>query len=163
MSDRPDEAGMNRPKHVLGIPWGSDAGHALAACGPIGDDWQAWEGGGAFVTCTSRPDAVQAFGSAASVRLVAADGLLEGAQLTFRDCASRWLALRAAVIAEYGLDGSVSADLYQHWATGELVRLINDRRDDTCRLTVAGPRFGAAYVRYLLRTGLARLGGALQP
>ena len=153
---------MNRPKHVLGIPWGSDAGHALAAFGLIGD-WQAWEGDDAFVTSTSRPDAVQAFGAAASMRLVAADGLLEGAQLNFRDCASRWTELRADVIAEYGLDGSVSSDLYEHWATGELVRLINDRRDDTCQLTVAGPRFGAAYARYLIRTGLARLGGALRP
>jgi hypothetical protein len=163
MSGGPDKAGMGRPKHVLGIPWGRDAGHALAACGLTGDDWQAWESDGAFVTCTSPPDAVQAFGAAASVCLVAADGLVEGGQLSFRDCASRWSALRAAVIAEYGLDGSASANLYEHWATGELVRLTHDRRDDTCRLTIAGPRFGAAYARYLLRTGVAELSGALRP
>lgn len=144
---------MGRPKHIFNIPWGGDADLALAACGLTGDDWRAWEGDGAFVTFTSQPDAVQAFGGDAGVRLVAAGGLLEGVQFTFRDCTSRWSALRAAVIAEYGLEESSSDDLYEQWGTGELVRLTNDRRDDTCHLTVAGPRFGVAYANYLLRTG----------
>lgn len=154
---------MKRPKHIFNLPWGSDMALALAACGLTGDKGQAWEGDGAFVTFTSQPDAVQAFGAAASVRLFAADGLLEGAQFTFRDCTSRWSALRAAVVAEYGLDEFASADLYENWATGELVRLTHDRRDDTCLLTVAGPRFGVAYTRYLLRTGLAGLASGLGP
>lgn len=153
---------MERPKHIFNIPWGSNVSLPLATFGLTESDWQAWEGNGSFVTLTSRPDVVKAFDTTASLRLVAADGLLEGVQFTFRNCASRWSALRTAVIAEYGLDGSLSDDLYEHWTTGELVRLIQDRRDDTCQLTVAGPSFGAAYARYLLRTGLKGLAGALR-
>ena len=154
---------MGRPKHVLGIPWGSDARQACTRFGLTDEEWEPWEGDGAFVTRIGRPNAVQLFGATAGVRVVAADGRFEGAQLTFDECAAHASELRAAVIAEYELEGTAEDDLYENWATGEVVRLTRNSGDDTCRLTVAGPRFGPAYARYVLQSGFASLVRGLKP
>lgn len=154
---------MNAPKQVLGIAWGSNADEVSASFGLTNAAWESWGGDGAFVTRTGPQGAAQLFGASAGLRLFAADGRFEGAQFSFSACAERWPALRAAVIAEFALEDSADDDLYVHWQTGEVVRLANDRNDDTCQLTVAGRRFGSAYARYVLRSGFAGLTRGLGP
>jgi hypothetical protein len=44
-----------------------------------------------------------------------------------------------------------------------VVHLAAERSDDTCTLTVVGPRFGKAFSKYLLSGGLREMSRGLGP
>ena len=150
---------VSPPSGLLGLKWGDDAVAAAARLGIRCEPWDPWEGGSGFEACADRDRPVTAFGAPANARLVRLAGNLDGVQLLFGACAARRKRLRDAVVAAFDLD-SHSDDPYQTWDDGSLVRLAHDGRDDTCTLTVAGPRFGKAYQSWLLAQGLGSLGGA---
>jgi len=101
------------------------------------------------------------------VRLVRAGGKqLEGVQVTYRACAgddARKRQLREGLHRELHVKSPDVDVPYEIWSDDSLVHFAADPRDDTCTLTVAGPRFGKAFQSALLRGGLGNLGGAVGP
>lgn len=153
---------MGAPEGALGVEWGDTLEAAATRLGVVCEGTEAWEGGQGFESCQDFDHPVNAFGSQASVRLIGKDGRLEGVELSFRDC-SEWERLRDAVRAEFRLSTESETDAYQTWHGGEAVRLTHDARDHSCVLTVAGARFGPAFVNYILAGGFGQLGAGLRP
>lgn len=154
---------MKPPTHILNIAWGSEVKLALEAFGIVQKNWQTWEGDESLIVSSVQSNDVKAFGTSAVVRVFAVNELLEGVQFIFRNCKSQWMRVQDEVRAMYKLESTLGDDIYETWSTGELIRLIHDRHDDTCELVIAGPRFGPVYSRYLLVKGLTSLAGKLRP
>lgn len=154
---------MSKPKGALGLSWGEEAASAAARLGLSCEGWEAWEGGGGVESCADYGHDAEAFGARGRVRLFRHGAALEGVELTFRGCGGDWARLRDAVRSAFDLDTESETDVYATWASGEAVRLTRDERDDTCTLTVAGPRFGKAYAAYVLGGGLRGLASGLTP
>lgn len=143
------------PDGVLGLRWGEDADAAAARLG-MGGGWTPWEGGGGFEARIDPDVVMDAFGARAVPRLIRREGALAGAQLLFRSDPAALERARAAVAGEHGIDGRDGV-LSREWKDGSRVRLEGET------LTVAGPAFGDAFARELLRQGLGGLAAGLQP
>ena len=154
------------PTGLLGLKWGDDAAEGARRIGLVCDQWDAWIDP-AFETSldVTHPRAV--LGAEGVVRLVRADGKqLEGVQVVYRGCArdnARKQQLREGLRRELNVKSPDVDVPYEVWEDHPLVHLATDPRDDTCTLTVAGPRFGKAFADALLRGGLGNLGGATGP
>ena len=153
---------MQKPQGVLGVKWGEDAAAAARQLGVACDAWSRWEGGEPYEVCLSSGANLPAFGETANVQLVRRGTALVGARLLFRDCASRWAALRDTIRSEYDLEPS-DDEPYARWRSGEVVRLSRDARDGTCTLTLADSHFGEAYAAFLLKQGAAGVGASMRP
>jgi hypothetical protein len=82
------------------------------------------------------------------VRLVRVGKQLDGVQVVYRGCArdaARKQQLREGLRRELNVKSPDVDVPYQVWDDQSLVHLATDPRDDTCTLTVAGPRFGKVF------------------
>lgn len=154
---------FRKPRGILGLHFGDDAGDSAARLNLHCTEWRPWEGAGAFEACSDMASPVEAFGFPAEVRLLRKDRILEAIELTFRNCAANWDRLRDAVLSEFHLSAPDDTGIYQVWSSGEIVHLERDRRDDTCTLTIGRGEFGRAYREYQLRRGLGALGRSMRP
>src|SRR5262249_15795360 len=125
-------------------------------------EWRVWEGKRGYETCFDIDHPVDAFGRKAYVRLFRSQNLLEGVSLRFMHCGVTRNELAEAVRRTFNLEAT-DGTLYHVLNNGEVVHLSYDNSDDSCNLTVAGPRFGKAFADYLLETGLRDLAGGLAP
>jgi hypothetical protein len=154
------------PTGLLGLKWNDDATGGARQIGLACDHWDAWIDP-AFETSldVAHPRAV--LGAEGVVRLVRADGKqLEGVQVIYRGCArdsARKQQLREGLRRELNVKSPDVDVPYEVWEDHSLVHLATDPSDDTCTLTVAGPRFGKAFADALMRGGLGNLGGATGP
>jgi hypothetical protein len=154
------------PTGLLGLKWGDDAAEGARRIGLVCDHWDAWIDP-AFETSldVNHPRAV--LGAEGVVRLVRAGGnQLDGVQVIYRGCAgdsARKQKLREGLRRELNVKSPDVDVPYEVWEDHSLVHLATDPRDDTCTLTVAGPRFGKAFADALMRGGLGNLGGAAGP
>jgi hypothetical protein len=154
------------PKGLLGLTWGDNAAEGGRKLGLTLDRWEPWIDP-AFETAIDLDHPRAVLGAEGLVRLVRAGGKpLEGVQVIYRGCASdaaRQRALRDGLRRELHVQSPDVDVPYQIWEDKSLVHLATDPRDDTCTLTVAGPRFGKAFEAVLLRGGLGSLGSAVAP
>jgi hypothetical protein len=153
------------PTGLLGLTWGEDAADGAKKIGLVCDHWDAWIDP-AFETSldTAHPRAV--LGTEGVVRLVRTGRQLDGVQVVYRGCArdaARKQQLREGLRRELNVKSPDVEVPYQVWDDQSLVHLATDPRDDTCTLTVAGPRFGKAFQEALMHGGLSNLGGATGP
>lgn len=136
----------------LGIKWGDEATAAAKRLGLTCSAWEKWEGNRGYETCFDIDHPVDAFGRQAYARLFRAQNRAEGLSLRFMRCSSTRDALTAAIRQEFHLEAS-PLPLYSTFPDGSVVHFGYDGGDDTCQLTVAGPRFGKSFAEYLLETG----------
>src|SRR2546427_9758822 len=113
----------SKPRGMLGLRLGQDAADAAARLNLHCEQWQAWEGGGDFETCSDISTPVEAFGAPADVRLMRKNGKLAAIELTFRDCADSWERLRTAVSSEFHIGKSDDMGIYLAWRSGEVIQL----------------------------------------
>ena len=146
----------------LGIKWGDDANGAAASLGVSCDEWKSWEGGQDYKACFDINHPVEAFGRKAFVRLFRHQNRLEGLSLRFMHCGATRAELAAAVRQEFAL-AEANGLPYDVFADGAAVHLDYDSGDDTCTLTIAGPRFGKAFAAYQLEQGFKGLALGLRP
>ncbi|HEX2688730.1 MAG TPA: hypothetical protein VHN14_19040 [Kofleriaceae bacterium] len=158
--------GQKRPTGLLGLTWGDDAAEGARRLGLVYDRWDPWIDP-AFETGIDLGHPRDVLGAQGLVRLVRADGKqLEGVQVIYRACAgddARKRQLREGLRRELHVKSPDVDVPYEVWDDDSLVHFITDPRDDTCTLTVAGPRFGNAFKAFLLRGGLGNLGAAVGP
>lgn len=158
--------GQKSPTGLLGLKWGDDAAAGARQLGLAIARWEPWIDP-AFETGIDLDHPRTVLGAEGLVRLVRAAGSqLDGVQVIYRACArddARKRQLRQGLGRELHVKSPDVDVPYEIWADGSLVHLIADPSDDTCTLTVAGPRFGKAFEAALLRGGLGQLGGALGP
>lgn len=156
----------NAPTGLLGLTWGDDAAASAQRLGLTFKTWDAWIDP-AFETGIDLDQPRAALGAEGLVRLVRVGGKeLEGIQVVYRACAgddARKRQLREGLRRELHLNSPDVEVPYEVWSDNSLVHFVADTRDDTCTLTVAGPRFGKAFQAALLRGGLGNLGGAVTP
>lgn len=158
--------GQKGPTGLLGLTWGDDAAEGARRLGLVCDRWDPWIDP-AFETSIDLDHPRAVLGAEGLVRLVRAGGKqLEGVQVIYRSCASddaRKRALRDGLRRELHVKSPDVEVPYEVWSDNSLVHFVADPRDDTCTLTVAGPRFGKAFKAALLRGGLGNLGAATGP
>jgi hypothetical protein len=148
------------PRGILGTKWGDDADQAARALGVRGDGWTPWEGGGGFEARVDYDRRVELFGREASLRLFRVGAELVGAEARFRECSAGKDALREAIRKEFHVSVT-SGDPYEVWLNNSLVHFSYNRGDDTCTLTLAGPKLGARFEAYQLARGLGELATGL--
>src|ERR1043165_155218 len=146
----------------LGNKWGDDATEAAARLGLSCAEWTAWEGGRGFEACFDIDHPVTVFGRKAYVRLFRSQNRLEGLSLRFMQCGATRDELTEAVRNEFKLE-ETEGTLYYVLDDDEVVHLDYDHSDDSCELTIAGPRFGKAFSDYLLEEGFKNLADGLRP
>lgn len=147
---------------VLGLRWTEDAAGAARRL-RLRTAWSPWSDP-EFETSQDAERPLEVLGERGVVRLVRAGRGLEGVQVSYTDCAaSRRARLVRALARDLGLESAQSDVPYEVWGDDSLVHFETDAQDGTCTLTVAGPRFGRAFQRSLLRSGLEGLSGALRP
>jgi hypothetical protein len=158
--------GPKAPTGLLGLKWGDDATAGARQLGLTIARWEPWIDP-VFETGIDLDHPRAVLGAAGLVRLVRAGGKqLEGIQVIYRTCASddtRKRQLRDGLRRELHVKSPDVDVPYEIWGDNSLVHFVADPRDDTCTLTVAGPRFGKAFEAALLRGGLGNLGGAIGP
>lgn len=156
--------GHKAPTGFLGLTWGEDASSAARRLGLSCAQWSPWVDP-AFETCIDLDHPRPVLGAEGLVRLVRTDGkLLEGVQVVYRACPNGdQRPLRAGLRTELHVKSPEAPVPYEIWSNHALVHFVADPADDTCTLTVAGPRFGKAFEAALLRGGLGDLGTALRP
>lgn len=154
---------MRAPSGILGVQWGDDAAQSAKHIGLDCQEWQAWEGGEGFEVCSNVGHPIELYGGQAYVRLVRHGTRLEGVDLSFPN--RSWKELRAAAAPDLHLgSGESESDApYVCWSSGVLVHVASNGPGGGHSITVAGPRFGEAYKRYLLKQGMGGLGHSLQP
>jgi hypothetical protein len=155
---------MSSPKGILDVEWGDDAAAVASRLGiGCGGGWQPWPSGGQaeFEACQDLEHAVSFLGRPAYVRLFRRGSVLEGVALRFERCGPERQALERKIRETFHIDGEEG--LYHVWGDGAVVHLAADRSDDTCTLTVTGPRLGKAFSKHLLATGLREMGRGLGP
>jgi hypothetical protein len=153
------------PTGLLGLTWGDDATDGAQRIGLVCDHWDAWIDP-AFETSLDLAHPRAVLGTEGVVRLVRAGKQLDGVQVVYRGCArdaARKQLLREGLRRELHMKSPDVDVPYQVWEDQSLVHLATDSRDDTCTLTVAGPRFGKAFQDALIHGGLTNLGGAVGP
>jgi hypothetical protein len=153
------------PTGLLGLTWGEDAADGARRIGLVCDPWTAWIDP-AFETSLDAAHPRAVLGAEGVVTLVRAGKQLDGVQVIYRGCArdaARKQLLREGLRRELHVESTDVDVPYQVWEDHSLVHLETDTRDDTCTLTVAGPRFGKAFQDALMRGGLSKLGGAMRP
>jgi hypothetical protein len=159
-------ANQKGPTGLLGLKWGEDAAEAARRLGLTFTSWDAWIDP-AFQTGIDLDHPRAVLGAEGLVRLVRVGGKeLDGVQVIYRACAgddARKRLLREGLGRELHLKSPDVEVPYEVWSDKSLVHFLADTRDDTCTLTVAGPRFGKAFADVLLRGGLGNLGGAVGP
>ena len=153
---------MNAPVGFLGVKWGDDANSAAARLGMSCDAWESWEGGRGYEACFDIDHPVEAFGRKAFVRLFRNQNRLEGLSLRFMHCGATRDELATAVRQEFELAEADELP-YNVFADSAAVHLDYDSGDDSCTLTIAGPRFGQAFAAYLLEQGFKGLAHGLRP
>jgi hypothetical protein len=151
------------PRGILGLVWGEDAIQAAVRLGLHCEHWEPWEGGQGFEACFDTERRVAIFGAEALGRLFRREGRLEGISLRFPGCGSHRDALREAVRREFKLKSDSPGEPYHVWWNHALVHLGYDSTDDTCTLTLAGPRLGKVFEGYLMAQGLGDLSRGLRP
>jgi hypothetical protein len=151
---------------LLGWKWGDDAAECARQVGLTCDRWDPWIDP-AFETSIDLDHPRTVLGAEGLVRLVRAGGRqLEGIQVTYRACArddARQRRLREGLRSELHVQSPDVAVPYETWADNSLVHFVADPHDDTCTLTVAGPRFGKAFAAVLLESGVGAVGAAVGP
>lgn len=153
---------MSGPKGFLGVTWGDDASAASTKLHLTCGNWQPWEGNGAYQACFDIDHPVEAFGLQAYARLFQSQGRVEGLSLRFMHCGVTRDVLTTAIRKEFNLTADPGS-LYSVFDDGSAVHFSHDSGDDTCQLTVAGPRFGKAFADYMLQQGFRNLGGGMGP
>jgi hypothetical protein len=146
----------------LGVKWGDEATGAAARLRVRCDEWEAWEGGRGYEACFDTDHPVAAFGRKALIRLFRKQNQLEGLSLRFLHCGATRAELAAAVRQEFAL-AEADGLPYNIFADGAAVHLAYDGGDDTCTLTIAGPRFGQAFAADQLERGFKGLAHGLRP
>jgi hypothetical protein len=158
--------GRKSPTGLLGWKWGDDAAECARQAGLVCTRWDPWVDP-AFETSIDLDHPRAVLGVEGLVRLVRAGGKdLEGVQVTYRGCArddARKRQLREGLQRELHVQSPGVDVPYETWADNSLVHFVVDPRDDTCTLTVAGPRFGKAFAAALLGSGVRGLGAAVAP
>jgi hypothetical protein len=158
--------GQKAPTGLLGLKWGDDATAAARQLGLTIARWEPWIDP-AFETALDLDHPRAVLGTEGLVRLVRAGGnQLDGVQVIYRACArddARKRQLREGLGRDLHVKSPDVDVPYEVWADGSLVHFVGDPRDDTCTLTVAGPRFGNAFKAALLAGALGNLGGAMVP
>jgi hypothetical protein len=154
------------PTGLLGFTWGDDAAEAGRAAGLALSRWDPWIDP-AFEAAIDLDTPRQVLGVEGLIRLVRIGAKqLDGVQVSYRACArddARRRTLRDGLRRELHVKSPDVEVPYEIWSDGSLVHLASDPADDTCTLTVAGPRFGKAFAAALLRGGAANLGGSIGP
>ena len=100
------------------------------------------------------------------VVLVRQGGRIEGIQVVYYRCTtaeSRKRRLHEALGRELRLKEPHVETPYEIFRDDSLVHFALDPHDDTCTLTIAGPRFGKVFKASQIRSGLRGLGGAMRP
>lgn len=158
--------GRKSPTGLLGWKWGDDAAECARQAGLVCTRWDPWVDP-AFETSIDLDHPRAVLGVEGLVRLVRAGGKdLEGVQVTYRGCArddARKRQLREGLQRELHVRSPGVDVPYETWADNSLVHFVIDPRDDTCTLTVAGPRFGKVFAAALLGGGVGGLGAAVAP
>jgi hypothetical protein len=154
--------GMSSPKGFLGVKWGDDVRAAASHLGLSCETWEPWEGGSGYEACFDIDHPVDAFGRRAYVRFFRSRDGLEGLSLRFTQCGATRDDLAVAVRQAFSLK-EAGAAVYEIFHDGGAVRLDYDNGDDTCELTLAGPRFGKAFANYVLQEGFKNLSHGLRP
>lgn len=154
------------PKGFLGLEWGDDVAAGARQLGLAIGRWEPWIDPAFEIGIDlDHPRAV--LGVEGLVRFVRAGGSqLDGVQVVYRACATndaRKQQLREGLGRELHVKSPHVEVPYEIWGDNSLVHFAADPRDDTCTLTVAGPRFGKAFEAALLRGALGNLGGAMGP
>jgi hypothetical protein len=152
----------NLPQGIMGIQWGAEATEAATRLGLSCQEWKVWEGKRGYETCFDIDHPADAFDRKAYVRLFRSQNRLEGVSLRFMHCGATRNELADAVRRTFNLKAT-EGTLYHILSNGEVVHLGYDNSDDSCSLTVAGPRFGKAFADYLLETGFRDLADELGP
>lgn len=154
------------PTGFLGLTWGEDAAAGARRIGLAVPRWDPWIDAG-FETGADLDHPRTVLGEEGLVRVVrvAAGGGLDGVQVIYRGCAAddaRKRRLRDGLRRELQLKSPDVDVPYEVWEDKSLVHFAADPRDDTCTLTVAGPRFGKVFAAVLLRDGLGGVGAAIR-
>lgn len=144
------------PKGYLGLIWGEDAADAARRLGLQCAAWEAWEGGRGYEACFDIDHPHDVFGHKAYVRLFRSEDRIEGLTLRFSRCGAKKKELASKARRAFRLRGPDGMP-YTVFKKGEVVHLSHDPGDDTCELTIAGPRFGRAFADYLLEQGFKNL------
>jgi len=158
---------MTKPKAptgLLGLQWGDDAAEGARKLGLVLDHWYPWSDP-AFESSLDADHPRAVLGVEGLVLLVRAGKALEGVQVIYRGCAKndeQRKQLREGLRRELHLSTADADVPYEIWEDKSLVHFDTDRRDGTCTLTVAGPRFGKVFAEQLLRGGLGNLGNAVK-
>lgn len=154
------------PSGLMGWKWGDDAAECARQAALTCERWYPWTNP-AFETSMDFDHPRTVLGATGLVNLVRSDGKqLEGVQVIYRGCTSDEVhqrELRAALRQELHVSSPDVEVPYQVWEDDSLVHFETSKRDDTCTLTVAGPRFGKAFAAALLARGLSDVGAAMTP
>jgi hypothetical protein len=153
---------MNSPKGFLGLQWGDAPSDAERRLGLTCESWDPWEGGQGYEACFDTDHHVEVFGRQAYVRLFRNQNELQGLSLRFLRCGARRDLLVAAIRQEFSLEKG-EGDPYSIFSDGAAVHLGYDSGDDTCTLTIAGPKFGQVFAEYLLQRGFSELSNGIRP
>lgn len=149
------------PSGLLGVRWGEESAAAARKLRIQCPTWTEWQSQTGFEECEDLQHPVEAFGRRPIVRLYRAGNRIEGISLEFLGCSDS-ARLEETLIETYDQERSSHPLYVAYWDDGVVHFERALTAQDSCVLTVAGPRFGKQFQAYQLKLGFANLSAGLR-